>query len=226
MTATRPSARSGQDYICNCTGARVSTISVDVLDGERFHRFSLDWVVGDVFPLNASVLFMAPSVPFVIKTSGTDENGLPFQRISRTIVPGRAGPPVYIGVGDTTIWGVEGKPLLLSCPYRSVVSVTVSWRKDGSLAPGGSGYLTNADGRLLIERASLSDAGRYQCRVSSSEGDTTGQVLNVKIASKKRVVLLTVQLEMVDYLPRHIFLDCSDSCHSGWPSRHQRGSRG
>ena len=189
MNATRPSYQTAGEHLCNCTGAHVSSISLLQLNGDEIQRFSMDWDVEQFFQVDANVSFRAPIEPFLVKTSGRDENNLPFQRISGTMVPGSPGPPVYFDIGNTEFWETEGNPLVLPCPYRTIVSARISWRKDGSVLSDGSRYVTNSDGRLLILSTSRSDAGQYQCQISSSEGNTSGQLLQVNIGSKYQVSL-------------------------------------
>jgi hemicentin len=183
MNATRPSYQTHDEYLCNCTGAHVSNISLLRLNGDEIYGFLIDWEVQQYFQVNANVSFRAPTEPFLIKTSGKDENRFPFQRISRTMVPGSAGPPVYINIENTEFWETEGNPLVLPCPYRTIASVKISWNMDGSVLSDGSRYVTNSDGRLLILSTTQSDAGLYQCRISSSVGNTSGQLLEVNIAT-------------------------------------------
>ena len=187
MNATEPPSESTQDYLCNCTDALVSNMVFYSIDGTSLHRVTLNWSAGDQFPVSTVAPFRAPTTPFFIKTTGTDENGFTFQRISRTIVPGKAGPPVYIPVDKTVFWQDERKALILPCPYRSVASVTVTWKKlhlKGTVVLQGSAYVTAPDGRLLIKSTILDDAGQYQCQIKSSEGVAEGQELKVNIASK------------------------------------------
>jgi hemicentin len=180
MNATIP--RSGKTK-CNCTGARVSTISILQLNGDDIEIFDVDWVVGQDFQVSQALSFVATRDPFVIKTSGRDENNFPFQRISRTIVPGRIGPPVYIPIENTVFWENEGNPLVLPCPFRTLVSVRVLWRRDVYLLYNEPGYETGSNGRLFIVSTNRSDAGLYRCQIQSSEHDVFGQVLQVNIAT-------------------------------------------
>ena len=192
MNATIPPVELAGKVRCNCTGAHVSTISLLELNGEEIQIFDVNWVVGEAFQINRALSFTAPREPFLIKTSGRDENDFPFQRISRTIVPGSAGPPVYIPVEKTVFWENEGNSLILPCPYRTIVSVRVLWRREKYLLYNEPGYLTSSNGRLLIVSTNRSDAGRYRCQLRSSEGDDVyGQVLQVYIASKSAITSLT-----------------------------------
>ena len=199
MNAVKPPNHSAdKKYMCSCKRAHVSKIKLFKSNGDNFkstgsptHGFLVKWDVSTVFQLIVDQPFQGPLEPFLIKVEGTDENGAHFQRVSRTIIPSQAVPPVYLSINHTTYWQDEGKPLGLPCHHHMDESTTVIWRKLEGAIPvvlEGSRYRTTGDGRLYISDTTRHDAGQYQCQVSNLEGHACGQVLEVNIASRQHII--------------------------------------
>eukprot|EP00118_Oscarella_pearsei_P016938 m.165733 g.165733 ORF g.165733 m.165733 type:complete len:5158 (+) comp38902_c0_seq1:154-15627(+) len=180
---------------CGCTGAFVTHIRFLQLTGEVIDSVNFDWNVSHPFQVSAEHRLLPPNDAFIVMVSGRDERGYDFHRLSSSIVPGRADPPVPLRPETLLYWGIHGRPLVLPCPYRSTVSVMVEWRKDGVvLEASDDRYAQFDDGRLLIRHiAKDEDAGVYQCELKSFV-NVLGFELNVSIAKVPTISLTPREL--------------------------------
>ncbi|XP_010176901.1 PREDICTED: hemicentin-2, partial [Mesitornis unicolor] len=79
---------------------------------------------------------------------------------------------------EETIKVPEGHPATMSCLAAGNPQPKIAWLKNGHPLPNEDTFSTSLDGSMLhIPRASLSDAGRYSCVVSSSVGSQTKHYL-------------------------------------------------
>lgn len=99
-------------------------------------------------------------------------------------------PPVAINPQTGVVWAFRGEPLELLCRYRSIVSVTIVWRKNGQNLNSNERLVFYTDGRLVILNVTDSDEGMYRCEIRSREGNVNGYPLNVTLAGVLSITFL------------------------------------
>ncbi|KAF1746889.1 hypothetical protein GCK72_023347 [Caenorhabditis remanei] len=176
LARPRPILNQNSYLLVNMTGL-LPPGTVGEIDLVDYHGHSLYKAVASPHRSNPHMYFAGPFIPpkglFFVRVKGYDEDNFEFLRIAPTAIGSVivGGPRAFLAPIHQEF---VGKDLNLSCTVESASPYTIHWVKGEEEILGGPLFYHNTDTSVwTIPELSLKDAGEYQCRVTSDNGNYT-----------------------------------------------------
>ncbi|NP_001360633.1 Ig-like domain-containing protein [Caenorhabditis elegans] len=174
LARPRPVLNQDTYLLINMTGL-IPPGTVGEIDLVDYHGHSLYKAVASPHRTNPNMYFAGPFVPpkglFFVRVQGYDEDNYEFMRIAPTAIGSVivGGPRAFMSPIHQEF---VGRDLNLSCTVESASAYTIYWVKTGEDIIGGPLFYHNTDTSVwTIPELSLKDAGEYECRVISNNGN-------------------------------------------------------
>ncbi|EGT58022.1 hypothetical protein CAEBREN_29713 [Caenorhabditis brenneri] len=174
LARPRPILNQDSYLLINMTGL-LPPGTVGEIDLVDYHGHSLYKAVASPHRTNPNMYFAGPFVPpkglFFVRVQGYDEDNFEFMRIAPTAIGSVivGGPRAFLSPIHQEF---VGKDLSLSCTVESASPYTIYWVRPGEDIIGGPLFYHNTDTSVwTIPELSLKDAGEYECRVISGNGN-------------------------------------------------------
>uniref|UniRef100_A0A1I7TZZ9 Hemicentin-1 n=1 Tax=Caenorhabditis tropicalis TaxID=1561998 RepID=A0A1I7TZZ9_9PELO len=174
LARPRPVLNQDSYLLVNMTGL-LPPGTVGEIDLVDYHGHSLYKATASPHSTNPNMYFVGPFVPpkglFFVRVQGYDEDNFAFMRIAPTAIGSVVvgGPRAFLSPIHQEF---VGKDLNLSCTVESASPYTIYWVKTGEDIIGGPLFYHATDTSVwTIPELSLKDAGEYECRVISGNGN-------------------------------------------------------
>ncbi|ULT80160.1 hypothetical protein L3Y34_010619 [Caenorhabditis briggsae] len=174
LARPRPILNQNSYLLVNMTGL-LPPGTVGEIDLVDYHGHSLYKSTASPHRTNPHIYFAGPFIPpkglFFVRVQGYDEDNFEFLRIAPTAIGSVVvgGPRAFLSPIHQEF---VGRDLNLSCTVESASPYTIYWVRTGEEIIGGPLFYHNTDTSVwTIPELSLKDAGEYECRVISNNGN-------------------------------------------------------